>query len=295
MTGAVCSMTGFGRGEADAEGVACTVEMRSVNSRYLDVVVRLNRPELALEDRVSRLVQRELVRGRVEVHVELHGPALTSLRASIDKDLALTYNRALKELADALQLPCNVDLSSLLRLPGVVSIEPRRLGVETVWPVVENAVRRALEELVSARRREGAFLATSLAASLQELAGLVEAVEERLPSVVAALGRRLAAILRRAWPDGVPEDGRLDAEAAALAQRCDVSEETVRLRSHIGQFAERLRQGGAVGRSLDFLVQEMLREVHTIGVKAGDADVSRRVVAARAMLERMREQVQNLE
>jgi uncharacterized protein (TIGR00255 family) len=289
------SMTGFGAGEITTATGRYGVEIRSVNHRFSEVLVRLPRDLAPLEDRVRSLVQAHVLRGRVEVAIirEDHGKRPRTVKT--DLDLATAYVSALNDLKRALSLSGTLDLSDLIALPDLIRIEEQKEDLEASWPQVAAGVGAALDRLVAMRETEGARLAADMRQRLERLAGHLDAVEARAPQVVeeyhVRLGRRVAELL-----GGTPVDaGRLATEVALLAERSDITEEVTRFRSHLAQFQTTLASGGAVGRTLDFIVQELGREANTIGSKAGDLEITRRVIAIKGELESLREQIQNVE
>ncbi len=290
------SMTGFGAARSVADGLELRVEVRSVNHRHLQVKTRAA-PELAgLEGELERRVRARLERGAVNVHLAL-ALAEDARPAVLDAGAARRYQAELAELARALGLEGRPTLDTLLALPGVV----RASEASPPGPELEQAllalVEQALDELIEARAREGAALELDLRKHAAELETLVARVGERMPEVVRGhqreLGRRLDELLEGRAPRVRPED--LAREVALLADRLDVSEELARLASHLVELGRLLDQGGAVGRHLDFLVQEVFREVNTIGSKCMDATVAHWVVDAKTHVERLREQLQNVE
>jgi uncharacterized protein (TIGR00255 family) len=284
-------MTGFGRGASG--GV--TAEVRSVNHRFVEVACRAARDLAPLEDRIRRLVLSEFHRGRVEVRVEAEGAARAATALHVDKDLAKAYHEALKELANILGVSWQPNLEALVSLPGVVSLREAQPDVEALWPDVEAALRDALAGAREMRRSEGEALAADLAARVDELAGLVAGVAARAPELAALMRERLARRLGEVLAPGAVDPDRIEAEVALLAERAAIDEEIVRLGSHIDQFRAALAEPGPVGRKLDFIVQELHREVNTIGSKAADAGVALAVVEAKGIVEKLREQVQNVE
>lgn len=289
------SMTGFGAGEIATAIGRYGVEIRSVNHRFCEVLVRLPRDLAPLEDRVRSLVQARVLRGRVEVAIirEDHGRRPRTVKA--DLDLATAYQSALNDLTRALSLSGTLDLSDLIALPDLIRIEEPKEDLEASWPHVAAGVGAALDRLVAMRETEGARLADDMRRRVERLGGHLDAVEARAPQVLeeyhVRLSRRVAELL-----GGTPVDaGRLATEVALLAERSDITEEVTRFRSHLAQFQTTLASGGAVGRTLDFIVQEMGREANTIGSKAGDLEITRRVIAIKGELESLREQIQNVE
>jgi len=289
------SMTGFGASDLATAAGRYTVEARSLNHRFLEIMVRLPRELAPLEDRIRALVQGRVLRGRVEVAImrENYGKRLRTVR--IDLDLAKAFASALNELKQALELPGSPDLAMLSALPDLIRIEEQKEDLEAAWTAIAEAVEVALSRLVAMREREGARLTSDLGQRVRRLAERADEIERRAPLVVqehaARLTRRIEELI------GMPpvDEGRLAAEVAIFADRSDIAEETTRFRSHLAQMQQMLIGSGAAGRTLEFLVQELGREANTIGSKANDVEISRAVIAVKGELESLREQIQNLE
>lgn len=295
----VRSMTGYGASEVRTDDGRWLVELRSTNHRFLDVVVRLPKDLVSLEDRVRATVAARVARGRLEV-VVVRDSSRRRKSVLVDTELARRYGQALEELRQALGLDEALSLSAILSLPDVVRVEEPPQDVEAVWDVLRPAVEQATEALLSMRRAEGARLAQDLRERLGRLEEWVDQVEARahnVPRVYAErLRQRVEDLLRSLEVPHPPDEARLATEVAVFADRCDVREELVRLRSHLHQARALLAQeDGAVGRKLEFLLQEMGREVNTVGSKSQDLEVTRAVLEMKSELEALREQVQNVE
>jgi uncharacterized protein (TIGR00255 family) len=290
------SMTGYGRAEAQTPFGRLTVEMRSVNHRFGEVLVRLPRDLAPLEDRVRATVQSHVQRGRVEVTVlrENRTTRTTSVRA--DLALAAAYAQALRELADALGIPDGITLPQVAAYPDVVRVEEAKEDLETLWGLLLPAVGAAASDLVGMREAEGRRLAEDLEGRLARVDALSRTVEGRSHQAVTEHAARLRERIQQLLGEVPVDENRLAAEVAIFAERSDVSEEVTRLRSHIAQFRSELAaSNGAVGRRLEFVLQEMGREVNTTGGKANDLEITRAVIAMKGELESMREQIQNVE
>jgi uncharacterized protein (TIGR00255 family) len=288
------SMTGFGSGRGAASGEEIAVEVRSVNHKFCEVKVRLPRELSALELEITRVVKDRLARGGIEVTVRRAGPG-GSMAPRVDAALAEAYARAYAEVAARLGLHGQVQLSDIISAEGVIRLDDRDADLDAARGAAERALLQALEALGAMRAREGEALRRDLESRLATVEGLVVRVEALAPQAVehhrARLAERVVELTR-----GIPLDpGRLAQEIALLAERTDVAEEVTRLRSHVGQARQLLGSGEPAGRKLDFLVQEMHREANTIGSKSQHAEISTVVVALKAEIERMREQVQNVE
>jgi len=293
--GLIASMTGYGRAEARGSRLAVVVEARSLNHRFLEIVVKLPRALSAHEPGVRQLVQARLSRGRLDVSVGVRRIAGSQNVVRTDLALGADYVRSARALADALGLAADLALADLLRLPGVVSVEEAEDEDGESGLLLKDATQQALDELVRMRQAEGAALAADLAGHLATLEAWAAGLVGILPAVLARIQERLRARIHALLDEASPDPGRVVQEAAILAARSDVAEELARLRSHCGQFRALLGAGGPVGRQLDFLLQEMHREVNTIASKADDGEMVARVLEARTVVERLREQAQNVE
>lgn len=296
--GLVASMTGYGRGEARGAHAAVLVEARSLNHRFLETSLKLPRGFAGLEPELRRLVQARLARGRIDVTVTTRrlGGAAAAVRA--DVALGREYVRSARALAEAVGLPVDLRLGDLLRLPGVVTLDEEAEddddGERAL--LLKTAAADALDELVRMRQAEGAALQRELGGHVAALAGWVEDSRAALPATLARIQARLRERVQALIGEApVVDPGRLAQEVATWVARSDVAEELARLRSHAEQLRGLLAEGGPIGRQLDFLAQELHREVSTIAAKADDAELVARTLEARTLVERIREQVQNIE
>lgn len=290
-----CSMTGFGRAEKNGGGVAVTVETRSVNNRYLKVKSRLPGRYMRFESQVEEQVRGALSRGTVDVFVRVK--ALTRKDTPVvDADLARSYVTSIRRLANDAGLADDLDLRTLLGLPGVVTLEESDEIDDIEWRTVRGALSKALSELVRSRRAEGERLGAVLDVLLTHVSKTVAAITVRAPKVPPAVKQKLTRRLESLVGKEVALDpGLLEREVAVLADRADVTEELHRLESHVEGFAKSMTRKQPIGRSLDFLVQEMGREANTIGSKNQDVKIGRDVIELKTTIEKLREQVQNLE
>ena len=291
------SMTGYGRGEGAQDGFKVTVELSSVNRRQSEIAVYLPRELEPLESRLRDEINRRIARGRLTVKVALHAAdgSWTS-QVKLNATLAKAYARELNRLARDLKLPDPVTLEVLVRAPGVLQTEEGLSDAAAFWPAVEKALRQALDALIRMREREGAHLSKDLQKRMMLVRRSVERVQKQAPEVLKRYQEQLRERVKNAGLETpAVDDERLLKEIVYFADRSDISEELTRLRSHFEQFADCLKAKEPVGRTLDFLAQEMNREVNTIGSKANDSLISREVVTLKAELEKFREQVQNVE
>jgi uncharacterized protein (TIGR00255 family) len=293
----VRSMTGFGRAEVGGESLVVAVEARSVNHRHLDIAIRLPRALADLEMEARRLVQSRLERGRVDVTVQVTPlPGYAAPRVRVDSSLAREYLAQAQQLGAELGIGAEVPLEWVLERPGVVRLEDTEAApAAPSWPLLADALGRALDDLVARRTAEGERLAGELRTLHGELVATVQQVAARAPAAAARREERLRDRLRGLLAGAPIDENRMLTEAAVWADKTDVSEELARLRAHLGEVTLLLDKGGPVGRPLDFLIQELNREVNTLGSKADDLELSQAALAAKSILERIREQVQNLE
>lgn len=288
------SMTGFGAGRGASGGEEFDVEVRSVNHKFCEVKVRVPRELGALEIEAGKIVKERLARGGVEVAVRRPGGA-AGLAPRIDVVLAESYAHAFREMQARLGLPGAVTLADVIGAEGVVRLEERTVDLDAAREALRRALGVALDALVGMRAREGQALARDLAGRLDVLDGLVARVETLGPQALEHHRARLAERVQELARGVAVDPARLEQEVVLLADRTDVTEEVTRLRSHVSQVRGLLQLAEPAGRKLDFLVQEMHREVNTIGSKSQSAEIASVVVAMKAETERVREQVQNVE
>ncbi len=289
------SMTGYGRGEAARGGAKFTVEISTVNRKQAELSLYLPRELDALESRARDEINAKVSRGRIAARVQWTAKSGDRAQVEIDRNLAKEYAKEYRKLATDLKLGGEVSLDTILRAPGVLQTSEEELDVESLWTPLRAAVRAALKELLAMRAREGANLKKDLQKRIDALQKSVKAVKRQAPKTVRRHREALLDRLNQSGLDLKLDDERVLKEVALFADRIDITEELTRLESHFGQFADYAKSKGPVGRTLDFLSQEMNREVNTIGSKANDPLISRLVVAMKSELEKFREQVQNVE
>lgn len=290
------SMTGYGRGESSANGKNFTVELKAVNHRFCEVVLRMPRSLMSMEDQIKRLIQSQIARGRIDCFLGIEKCSEeTAALVKVDKALAAAYYKAMKELQEGLGVEGKIKLKHLTVLPGVMSLEEVADNVEEWWPAIREAVQNALEDLIKMRVTEGEQLAKDIWKRVGQIAVHNVKIRERAPYVVEDYRERLEKRLNDILKDGGLDTERLAAEAALFAERSNITEETVRLDSHLSQVYACFGADEAVGRKFDFLIQEMNREINTIASKANDLEINRLVIEVKSELEKIREQVQNIE
>jgi len=291
------SMTGFGRGEAVFEGCRIVTEVVGLNHRYLDVSVRLPNGLALIETELRRKIKARVGRGRVTVTVDVTPAAAGSptVATTFDVELARRYAEQVREMAEFIGAKNDFSVIDIMGLPGVVSSAAETLDAERLAPAVAESLDIALDLFDEVRKREGATLRQDIEARVETISVMADQLERRVPTVVDAYRERLQNRVTELRDFGGVEPDRIAVEVALFADRCDVSEEIVRLRSHIERFRDVMNTDKSGGRLLDFLCQEMHREITTVGAKGRDAELSHLVVDAKGELEKVREQVQNIE
>jgi len=290
----IASMTGYGKAEASLGELMVTVDIRSVNHRFCEVAARVPKSLAGFEPRFRQRIQRRVTRGRVEMMVTI-GADHRSKHLVIDADLARQYHSELVALKRDLGLSGEIDVGLVASAREVVTFVEPPTESEELADHVETLIDRALDGVDAMRRAEGEAIARDLAQRLDHILESLETVDRRAPVIVQEYAARLQNRVKTLTKGLELDAGRLAQEVALQAERCDYTEEVTRLRSHLAQCRQMLKNGGAVGRPFDFLLQEINREVNTIGSKAGDAEVAMIVVTLKSELEKFREQVQNIE
>lgn len=289
------SMTGYGRGEWSEEAKRVEVEIKSFNHRYCDVQVHLPRRLNCFEGQVRQLVKQRVSRGRIEVSVQIDDASLVEQRLEVDLDLAKDYLLGLRALQEKLNLPGEINLETFVNFREIFTRREVEPNLEKEWSILQAAVEGALISLDKMRQEEGVLLAQDFHQRLQTIAELVRHIEERAPLALKAYQQRLRQRVQEFCPGEQIDEARLAQEVAYLAERSDISEELVRMRSHLHQFREMLGRSEPMGRKLEFILQEINREANTIAAKASDAETAQLIVEIKSELEKMREQVQNVE
>ncbi len=290
-------MTGFGEGHRRQDGTTVAVEVRTINSRYLKVSVRAPEGYTSLESEIEGVVRQSVRRGTVQVNLRVEREASAD-DFRINDVVLSSYRKQVDRLINGAGGAEATLMAALLTLPGVVhEAKAASVDTETQWPILRDAIAAALEQLAQMRTREGQAMADDMRANCAIITRELDAVEKRAPLVAESYAQRLRERLNTllAAHDVRLEPADIVREVGMFAERCDIQEEIVRLRSHLGQFDEIMRTDDSVGRKLEFVTQEMFRETNTIGSKANDADIARHVVEMKAAIERMREMIQNVE
>lgn len=289
------SMTGYGGAKGEIEKIIVSTELKSVNNRHLDTSVHLPKSCLFAEESVRAAVKGAISRGKVDVFVSVDTSHSDEVTIAVNEPLADAYVKAAQAVSEKYGVPNDVTALSLLRMPEVISTERADSDKDAVSRAISGMLAQALAQFDEMRAREGDKLCTDILSKLDAIERMVGTVEERSPETVAEYRGRLLARMTEVLGEAGIDESRVLQEAAIYADKVAVDEETVRLRSHIAQFRDMLAGGSPVGRQLDFLVQEMNREINTTGSKCADSEIAKTVIAMKAELEKIREQIQNIE
>lgn len=289
------SMTGFGRAVKECNGYVITIEIKSVNHRYFEFNCRLPRQYGFLEEKLKSFFNAQVARGKVDCFVGIEALRTEAAEVCVNHTLAAAYVKALQELETTYNLRADYGVSSVSRFPEVFIVKKSEEDEEALWQDVKLVCREALEKFIEMRCVEGARLQSDITARAQTILETVAQIEKRSPETVKEYNEKLTQRVHELLGDVTLEESRLLQEVAVFADKVAVDEETVRLRSHIAQLKDFLTADEAIGRKLDFLVQEINREANTIGSKANDVEIARNVVDIKAEVEKIREQIQNVE
>lgn len=289
------SMTGYGRGQAVSDKWDISVEIKSVNHRYFEWSAKIPKTFLFLEDKLKSKVQETISRGKVEVLLSIYSVGQQDIQVEVNQSVAAGYVNALRAAAPSLSLEDNLKLSDLLRFSDIFTLKRKELDEEELWEAVSKVAQMALDAFVAMKEKEGEKLKEDVLSRRNTIENMLSKVEERAPMLRQEYYDRLYQKLCEVLEDKNIDESRLVTEAGIFADKVAIDEETVRLRSHLHQLGDLLEGEEPVGRKLDFLVQEMNREVNTIGSKAQDVAIARLVVDMKAEIEKIREQIQNIE
>ena len=289
------SMTGFGRGEVITENCKVTVEMKSVNHRYLDVNMKMPKKLNFFEASIRNLLKEYIQRGKVDLFISFEDLSESSINVTYHKEVAEEYMNFLRRISDDFSIENDIWVSSLARFPEVFTLDDVEIDEEGVWKSLEKAIRDAAEGFVESRIREGEHLCEDLIGKLDEMLAAVDFIEARSPQIIEEYKKRLMDKVAEMLGDAKVDEARLVTEVTIFADKVCVDEELVRLRSHITTTKNTLLEGGGIGRKLDFLAQEMNREANTILSKANDLEISNKGIELKTAIEKVREQIQNIE
>jgi len=289
------SMTGFGRGTYTNGGKEYLVEIKAVNHRYLDTTVKTSRAYAYLEPKIREFVTKQLGRGKIDVNIWIEDYGTSGRTVLVDEGLADLYVEALSRLKDKYNVSDNVTLTLLSRFPDILRVKKEEDDEDSVWKELKEALKLSVEALIEMRVKEGNQLKNDIFEKASTIETNVNSIEKRAPSVVEEYKNKLTNRIKDLIGDSQVDAGRLEQEVAFFSDRCSIDEEITRLRSHIKQLRQALETDQGVGRKLDFLVQEMNREINTMGSKANDLEITKCVVEVKSELEKIREQIQNIE
>jgi uncharacterized protein (TIGR00255 family) len=291
----IYSMTGYGRGEVSGCGKSISVEIKSINHRFLEMSVKYPRYYSYLEEKVKGYVKKRIERGRVDVYINIENIDSSSKNVKVDKDLAVSYHNVLSDLAKTLNMENNLNLYNIINLPDVLKIEEQEEDAEKLSELVLEALDVACDNLIMMRTTEGNHLIKDINKRQSYILEIIDYIESRTKFVVEEYKTKLEQRVLELSKDIQLDENRLMIEIAIFADKSNITEEVVRLKSHLSQLEKTISQGGSIGRTLDFMIQEMNREINTIGSKANDYEISQNVVIIKSELEKIREQIQNLE
>lgn len=291
----IYSMTGYGTAKGKIEDLDVTIELKSVNNRYLDTSVRVPRGFVFLEDKIKSTIQSKLSRGKIDVFVTIDSSSSEDLIVRINEPLARGYIEALKSLSEEFELSNNVDAVTISRFPDVLSLEKKEMDMDAVSAGIQELTLAAVADFDRMRTIEGEKLQLDLYEKISCIESLLEKIEEEAPKTVEDYQNRLLQKMKDVLEDSSVDENRIIQEAAIYADHIAINEETVRLHSHIAQLKMMIEQGSPIGRKMDFLIQEFNREANTIGSKCQNSEVAHYVVDMKSEIEKMREQVQNIE
>lgn len=289
------SMTGFGRAQNTVEGITATVEIKSVNHRYFDFSCRVPRNYGFLEEKLKNYIQSRVTRGKIECYVQIEAQEAEECIVKVNHSLTKGYIDALNEIGDQYGLDNDITVSAVARNHDIFSVHKSEADEEIIWKAVNTVAADAVDSFIAMREREGEKLKDDILSRCDLIIENVAFIEERSPQTVIEYNNKLLERMQNVLSDVQVDEQRLLTEAAIYADKIAVAEETVRLRSHIGQMHEFMKSDVAIGRKMDFLVQEFNREANTIGSKAQDVEIARRVIDIKSEVEKIREQVQNIE
>ncbi len=289
------SMTGYGRNEAIAGTKKITVEIKSVNHRFSDYNIKVPRQYGYLEDKMRRKISESVSRGKIDVYVCIETCGEADKVITLNRELAENYISALTEIKNTFGLKDDITVANIAAFPDVFRAETKRDDEEELWRAVESVAAPAIDAFISMREREGGRIEADLRARIEYMKKLAAEIDERSPQTVEEYKEKLYLKIQELLEDKDIDDARILTEVAIFADKIAVNEETVRLYSHFDEFYDILDSGEPAGRRLDFLIQEINREVNTIGSKASDLDISKKVVTLKGEIEKLREQVQNIE
>ena len=290
------SMTGYGRGNEEVDGRIFNVEMKSVNNRYLDINIRLPRTINSLEDKIRKLISSKVSRGKIDVYINEESVLENNTTVNVDDNMAKAYFSAYSHIKDLLKLEDNIPLSLIAKAPDVIVTERKEEDLEKVYNALEVSLNSALNMFIKMRESEGVKLSEDILERCENILSMMSIIEERSPNIVEEYREKISQRIKELLKDVEIDETKLLNEVAFFSDKCNITEEIVRLKSHIVQLKDTLENSSdSIGRKLDFLIQEMNRETNTIGSKANDLLITKTVVDIKSEIEKIREQIQNIE
>lgn len=291
----VKSMTGFGKGESKGKSGAFTVEIRTVNHRYFDLSSKVPNGLMLLEDRIKEFLHKDIKRGKVNFFLSHRPVEKESGSITFDKKAVDKYRRILADIKKRAGIKEEIQLSHILSFTDVIVHEQKGLDIDAMWASIKEAMAKAVSDCNKMREREGKALYKDIFSRVEKIAGNIDAISEMAPAVVLEYKRKLDSRVKEIAKDKDIDGGRLETELALFAKQCDVSEEVARFKSHVDGLVKALDAGEEAGRKIDFILQELNREINTLGAKANDIKISRIAISIKSELEKIREQAQNVE
>ena len=291
----VLSMTGFGRGKAEDNGREVNIELKTINNRYLDINLRLPRSFTFLEDETRKNIQQVISRGRVEVYIGYKNKGQDQVSVTLNESIADAYLEAFQALSKKFRIENNSDMATIAGVNDIFTVTEKEDDENALRELLSSALNQALDVLTQMRQKEGTFLMEDVLERSKLINTMVDLIEERSPIVVEDYRKKLEQRLKELLKSTDLDETRFNTEVAFFADRSNITEEIIRLRSHLAQLTQTLKAGGSIGRKLDFIVQELNREANTIGSKSGDITITNQVVEMKSEIEKIREQIQNLE
>lgn len=288
-------MTGFGRGEFTQNYKTFIVEVRAVNHRYNDISIRMPRTFNSFEDKIREYIQNNISRGKVDIYISYTNIGVSDKRVVLDKQLTGEYINVLNNVKDEFNISDKIDLSLITRLPDIIRIESDEEDQDEIWILLKNALEFAISNLVSMRENEGEMLKEDVIGRLENIGKIVNEIEQKASSIIDEYREKLSNRIKDLMKNSPVDESKIAMEVAIMADKSSIAEEIVRLRSHLSQMTSTLDSSNPIGRKLDFIVQEMNRESNTINSKTGNIEIIRGIIEIKTEIEKIREQIQNIE
>lgn len=289
------SMTGFGRGEFTKDDKTFIVEVRTVNHRYNDISIRMARTFNSLEDKIREYIQNNISRGKVDIFISYTNLGVSNKKVILDKQLTQEYISVLNDVKDEFNIPDQIGLSIITRLPDAIRIESEEEDQDEIWLILKNSLELAVLNLISMRQNEGERLKTDIIGRLDHIGNIVNEIEQKAVTVIDEYREKLSNRIKDLMKNSPVDESRIAIEVAIMADKSSIAEEVVRLRSHLSQMASTLDSSNPIGRKLDFIVQEMNREANTINSKTSNIEIIKNIIDIKTEIEKIREQIQNIE